>query len=76
MPNECTSDLLHLLQLANGTVLHFNYELILYYCGYSYYIFYKLKILKKASAEILELGLKTGEALASPASLLPMGLLL
>ena len=27
--DECTSDLLDLLQLANGTVLHFNYELIL-----------------------------------------------
>ena len=30
--------------------------------------------LKKVSMEILELGLKTGEARASPASLLPMAL--
>ena len=47
MTDECTSNLLDLLQLANGTVLHFNYEQILfyklYYCGYSYYILYDSK---------------------------------
>ena len=74
MTDECTSDDLGLLQLANGTVLHFNYEVILlyklYYCGYSYYIFYDSKSLKKFSVEILELGLKT----ASSASPLPAAL--
>ena len=57
MMDEYTSDLLGILQLANGTVLHFNYELILlyklYYCGYSNYIFYDSKNLKKVSVEIL-----------------------
>ena len=65
--DECTSDSLHFLQLANGTMLHFNYELILLYklyklhyckCGYSWYIFYGSINLKKISVEILELGLK------------------
>ena len=45
------SDLLDLLQLANGTVLHFSYQLNvfykLYYLGYSYYIFYDSKNLKR-----------------------------
>ena len=58
--DECTSDLLDLLQLANGTVLI--YELILlyksYYYGYSYYILYDFKNLIEVSVEILELDLK------------------
>ena len=67
-----------LLQLANGTVLHLNYELILFYklhyWGYSYYTIYDLKNLKKISVEILELDQKTGETRASPASPLPTAL--
>ena len=73
--DEYTSNLLDLLQLTNSTVLHFNYEQILfyklYYWSYYYYIFYDLKNLKKISVEILELGQKTGDTRVSPASPLP-----
>ena len=76
--DEYTSNLLDVLQLANGTALHLNYELILFYMlhywGYSYYTFYDLKNLKKISVEILELGQKTGETRALPASPLSMAL--
>ena len=58
MTDECLSDFLYLLQLTNGTVLHFNYELILLYKLYYtvatliQYIFYDSKNLKEVSVEI------------------------
>ena len=58
---QCTSDLLDLLVSYNGTVLYFNYELI---CYISYIIVATLDKIR-VSVEILELGLKTGEAPAS-----------
>ena len=71
MINECSSDLLDLLLLVNGTMLHFTYEFTtqVMLWSYTYYIciiLYDSNFFEKINVEILEMGLKTSTARGSP----------